>query len=188
MSSLTMKNIPEKKGFGIGGLVTSIIGLAYGSLCLVACVACAYACGTASSSVSKDATKNATEAIVKEESNTNKNTTNNNTPNNSMTNNNAVDNNSQVGTSNNSADFRKWVDDYENWVNEYVEFMNNYNPTDMSQLTKYSKLLTEYSKWAADTGKLKESDYSPEDWQYFLNAQLRVNEKLATVTQKIVGQ
>lgn len=46
LSAKTMKDIPEKKGMGIGGLVTSIIAIVYGVISLIACVAC-IACGTA---------------------------------------------------------------------------------------------------------------------------------------------
>ena len=46
LSAISMKKFPEKKGMGVGGLVTSIIGLIYGVFSLVACVAC-IALGTA---------------------------------------------------------------------------------------------------------------------------------------------
>ena len=91
-------------------------------------------------------------------------------------------------SSSNVTDFRKWVDDYEKWMNDYVDFMNNYNASDLSQLTKYTKLLADYSKWAGDAANLKQSDYSPEDWAYFIAAQARVNERLASVNINGLGQ
>lgn len=84
--------------------------------------------------------------------------------------------------SSNKTDFRKWVDDYEKFMNEYVDFMNSYNPSDYKQLAKYTKLMTEYTKWLNDTQNLNESDYSTEDWQYLLDAETRVAQKLATVS------
>lgn len=46
LSAISMKKYPEKKGMGVGGLVTSIIGVIYGVISLVACIACV-ALGTA---------------------------------------------------------------------------------------------------------------------------------------------
>nr|MCR4611945.1 hypothetical protein [Lachnospiraceae bacterium] len=96
--------------------------------------------------------------------------------------------NQGAGTIGNSAEFRKWVDDYENFMNEYVSFMENYNPTDYSQIAKYTQLLGEYSKWVADTEKLDEKNYSAEDWAYLTAAEARVAEKLANVSGKMIGQ
>ncbi len=45
LGAKTMKQIPEKKGFGIGGLVTSIIALVYAVISLIACVACVACAG-----------------------------------------------------------------------------------------------------------------------------------------------
>ena len=185
LSALTMKNVPEKKGFGIGGLVTSIIGLIYGAICLVACVACAYACGTAASALNKAATESVNEMSPEDKEKAEKaindftdvakdaanNTTTENAP-----------------SSSGNTDFRKWVDDYEKWVNDYVDFMNNYNPSDISQLSKYSKLMSDYSKWASEVNNLKESEYSTDDWAYYLAAQGRITEKLSSISAKMMNQ
>lgn len=47
LSAITMKKIPEKKGMGIGGLVTSIIAVVYSVIALIACVACIACAGAA---------------------------------------------------------------------------------------------------------------------------------------------
>ena len=47
LSANTMKKIPEKKGMGIGGLVTSIIAVVYSVIALIACVACIACAGAA---------------------------------------------------------------------------------------------------------------------------------------------
>ena len=181
VSAMTMKNNPEKKGMGIGGLVTSIIGTVYALVCLMACVACAAACGSAVNSLQKS--DNST--VIQQD---------NSTKADNSTTNNAVDNsasaNQSNGTSGNgmsSAEFRKWVDDYEKFINDYVDFMNNYNPSDMSQLSKYTQLMKDYNKWIADTGKLNERDYTTDDWAYYLAAQARVTQKLTEVSSKMMG-
>ena len=53
LSAKTMKNIPEKKGMGIGGLVTSIIAVVYSVISLIACVACIACAGAAISGAGK---------------------------------------------------------------------------------------------------------------------------------------
>ena len=45
LGAKTMKQFPEKKGFGVGGLVTSIIALVYAVISLIACVACVACAG-----------------------------------------------------------------------------------------------------------------------------------------------
>ena len=40
LSANTMKKIPEKKGMGVGGLITSILAIIYSVISLIACVAC----------------------------------------------------------------------------------------------------------------------------------------------------
>ena len=57
LSAMTMKKIPEKKGFGVGGLITSIIGLIYGTISLIACVACVCAAGAVATGVADEVEK-----------------------------------------------------------------------------------------------------------------------------------
>ena len=47
LSANTMKKIPEKKGMGVGGLITSIIAVVYSVISLIACVACVACAGAA---------------------------------------------------------------------------------------------------------------------------------------------
>ena len=47
LSANTMKQIPEKKGMGVGGLITSIIAVVYSVISLIACVACVACAGAA---------------------------------------------------------------------------------------------------------------------------------------------
>ncbi len=198
LSSMTMKNNPEKKGFGIGGLVTSIIGVVYGTICLVACVACACVCGTAASTLD-EAASNATKEISNEDKEKAQksvedalkglgnivNSTKDNKTNTEAT---PSQENQNAKTSGNSTDFRKWVDDYEKFMNEYCDFMEGYNPSDYIQLARYTQLLGEYSKWVADTEKLEEKDYSAEDWAYLLAAEARVAERVSKASGNMAGQ
>ena len=61
LSAQTIKKVPEKKGMGVGGLITSIIAVIYSVISLIACIAC-IALGTA-------AIKGAGEAIQNEYNN-----------------------------------------------------------------------------------------------------------------------
>ena len=54
--------------------------------------------------------------------------------------------------------YQKWKDvlkEYDEWADDYVAFMKKYkaNPADISLLSDYSKLMSEYSSW---TNKLAE--------------------------------
>ena len=55
LSANTMKKIPEKKGMGVGGLVTSILAIIYSVISLIACVACLAIGGAALNEVGKAA-------------------------------------------------------------------------------------------------------------------------------------
>lgn len=55
LSANTMKKIPEKKGMGVGGLVTSILAVIYSVISLIACVACLAIGGAALNEVGKAA-------------------------------------------------------------------------------------------------------------------------------------
>jgi len=55
LSANTMKKIPEKKGMGIGGLITSILAIIYSVISIIACVACLAIGGAALNEVGKAA-------------------------------------------------------------------------------------------------------------------------------------
>lgn len=57
LGAKTMKQFPEKKGFGVGGLVTSIIAIVYAVISLIACVACVACVGTAVNEAGKQIEK-----------------------------------------------------------------------------------------------------------------------------------
>lgn len=82
-----------------------------------------------------------------------------------------------------SSDFKTAIDSYEQTVNGYVDFMNKYDsegrPTSM--LVDYTKWLQQYTDTAQKLDQIDESTLSPEDQQYFIEVQTRINQKLATL-------
>lgn len=80
-----------------------------------------------------------------------------------------------------SADFRAMVDSYEAFYNEYVEFMKKYtsegNPVDM--LVDYGSMTKRYAEMNEKMASVDEDSLSAEDYQYFIDAQTRINQKLA---------
>lgn len=53
LSANTMKKIPEKKGMGVGGLVTSILAVIYSVISLIACIACVACAGAVANEAGK---------------------------------------------------------------------------------------------------------------------------------------
>ncbi len=91
------------------------------------------------------------------------------------------DENTQEETAGNDTSFRDWVDSYEEFMNEYVEFMKTYDGTNVTQLKQYAKLAEEYAEFIKTTDELNESDYSVDDWKYYLDAQTRITQKLTEI-------
>ena len=62
------------------------------------------------------------------------------------------------------SEWRQFLKDYEKWVDDYIAFMKKYkeNPSDLTLLSEYSKMLTDMSEWAekADKIELELSDTS----------------------------
>lgn len=81
-------------------------------------------------------------------------------------------------------DFRKWVDEYEEFMNDYCDFMEDYDATDLSALTEYTELLEKYNDFLTATEKLDESNYSVDDWKYFLDTQTRITKRLSKIQIK----
>ena len=80
-----------------------------------------------------------------------------------------------------NVEFREWVDSYEAFMNEYIDFMENYDSTDLSMLTRYSELMSTYTAFLNDTNALKEDDYSVSDWAYYMEAYVRIMNRLSTI-------
>jgi uncharacterized protein (UPF0212 family) len=80
-----------------------------------------------------------------------------------------------------STDFRAWVDSYEEFMNEYVDFMKTYDQSDTAALLQYGQLMAKYADFAEQTDNLNEEDYSTEDWAYYMQAQARVLQRLSEI-------
>ena len=84
-----------------------------------------------------------------------------------------------------SADFRAGVDEYEQFMNQYVDFMNKYNSSSdpSSMLDEYSEMMTRYASMTQKWSNIDEGSLSADDLNYYLQAQTRIAQKLATVQQ-----
>lgn len=63
ISANAIKKIPEKKGMGIGGLVTSIVALAYGAIAMISCVACVGCAAGFASKFAEESSKNSNSVL-----------------------------------------------------------------------------------------------------------------------------
>lgn len=80
-----------------------------------------------------------------------------------------------------NVEFREWVDSYEAFMNEYIDFMKNYESTDISMLARYSELMSTYTEFLNATNSLKEDDYSVSDWAYYMEAYVRIMNRLSAI-------
>lgn len=74
-------------------------------------------------------------------------------------------------------------DSYEAFFDEYVEFMRKYKESDNSilMLADYTSFLTKYTQAMSDLEKMKTNDLSVEEFAYYTEVMLRINQKLLTV-------
>ncbi|KAB7790676.1 DUF6591 domain-containing protein [Bifidobacterium leontopitheci] len=91
----------------------------------------------------------------------------------------------QSGTTT-DGDFKAAVDSYEKFMNEYVDFMNKYasegHPASM--LVDYTKWMSQYDDMAKKFDALDDDrQLTAEEQQYYIDAQTRINQKLATMAQ-----
>ncbi len=63
--------------------------------------------------------------------------------------------------------WREFLDEYSMWVDEYVDIADKYknNPTDMTLLTEYTKLMGDMAEWADKADKIQAEleDVSPSE-------------------------
>lgn len=81
-------------------------------------------------------------------------------------------------------EFRAWVDSYEKFMNEYVEFMKKYmesDGTDLSLAADYATYVSEYAEFMEASENVNADSLSVEDYQYYLDANKRVLEKLSEI-------
>ncbi len=80
-----------------------------------------------------------------------------------------------------NSNFRKWVDDYEKFMNKYCEFMKKADYSSPSYLKDFADLMSKYEKFIEDSEKLNEDDYSIDDWKYYMDAQMRILDKISKI-------
>ena len=80
-------------------------------------------------------------------------------------------------------DFKAAMDSYEEFMDEYVAFMKKYNanPNDMTLLTDYLDYLDEYADMVKEFNKWEDEDLNDEEFNYYLEVQTRVTQKLLEV-------
>ena len=83
------------------------------------------------------------------------------------------------------ADFKAAMDSYEEYMDEYVDFMKKYqkNPTDLTLLTEYAEMMSNYAQWLEDFEKWESEDMNDAELAYYLEVQERVNKKLLEVLE-----
>ncbi len=82
-----------------------------------------------------------------------------------------------------SADFKQTVDSYEAFFNEYADFMEEYsssgNPASMA--LQYASMMAQYTDYMAKLSALDDGTLSADDYAYLMDAQVRINQRLAGI-------
>lgn len=82
-------------------------------------------------------------------------------------------------------DIKAAIDSYETFVDEYCSFMESYDSSDMQQLAKYTSLVAKELEMANNFKALEDQDLTDAETSYYLEVQVRCNEKLLSVANKI---
>ncbi len=79
--------------------------------------------------------------------------------------------------------FKKTMDKYEDFFDEYCEFMTSFDEDNASIMTlaKYATMVAKYADMLDEFGKIEDDDLTDEEMEYYLQVQLRINNKLAKV-------
>ena len=77
-------------------------------------------------------------------------------------------------------DFKATMDSYEAFFDEWIEFMTTYNAEGkpLSMLADYTQMMAQYTETMSKMDDIDETTLTPEQQQYFLEVQGRINEKL----------
>lgn len=94
------------------------------------------------------------------------------------------DTQSQASTSGISPEVKKFLEDYETYMNEYCDFMENYDSTDLSQLSKYTSMMSKAAELAKDSENMK-GTLNDEELMYYLEVTSRVTARVAEATAKM---
>ena len=97
----------------------------------------------------------------------------------------SADNENTADSSEIRTDIKDAIDSYEIFVDEYCSFMESYDSSDMQQLAKYTSLVAKELEMANNFKALENQDLTDAETSYYLEVQLRCNEKLLSVANKI---
>ena len=80
-------------------------------------------------------------------------------------------------------DFRAAMDEYEAFIDEYVTFIKKYEEEGKpaSMLADYTKMMTQYSEFAAAMAEYESEELSDADAAYLIQVNARVQTKLLTL-------
>ena len=82
-----------------------------------------------------------------------------------------------------SSSFKETMDEYEEFMDKYVDFMKSYDANDVTMLSEYTELLSQYNTYMDKVSKIDEDELSSADLAYYLDVTNRVNKKLLEVQQ-----
>lgn len=87
--------------------------------------------------------------------------------------------------SNNDAEWKEFLKDYEEWVDDYIAIVKKQkeNPTDMSILADYTKMLTDLTEWTEKADDIAESIEGTDDALEYSKEVLRIAGKLTEVSE-----
>lgn len=84
--------------------------------------------------------------------------------------------------------WKQFLKDYEAWADSYVDFMKKYkdNPSDISLISEYGKLLAETAEWSEKAEEYEEAleeddDLSPEVITEYFNTLARIMQKISNI-------
>ena len=77
--------------------------------------------------------------------------------------------------------FKEEVDAYEEFMNEYCDFMDHYDSSDLSMLAQFTKMMAKYAQYTGKMEEIDESELSPADSAYYLEANTRILNRLSEV-------
>lgn len=78
------------------------------------------------------------------------------------------------------------MDEYEEFMDKYVDFMKSYDANDVTMLSEYTELLSQYNTYMDKVSKIDEDSLSSADLAYYLDVTNRVNKKLLEVQHNLI--
>ena len=75
------------------------------------------------------------------------------------------------------------MDENDEVMDKSVDFMKSYDANDVTMLSEYTELLSQYNTYMDKVSKIDEDSLSSADLAYYLDVTNRVNKKLLEVQQ-----